>query len=554
MQRMCKDLQDREFDVLIVGGGIYGAGAAWSAALRGLTVAVIDKGDFGGATTSNSLKTVHGGLRYLQQLDIKRMRESIRERRNLMALAPHLIHPLACVMPTYGHGMKGKEVMFCGLLMNDIISFDRNRLGDPEKKIPRGRVISKKACLSLIPGIPRQGVTGGAFWTDAQMVSSERLCLAFIQSAVNQGAVAVNYVEAAELLRKGDRILGSRARDVMTNEAFEIRAKMVVNAAGGWIDRVLDFGKPRIQLSTAMNLLVNRQVLPECAAGIYAPFENRLPDGSSYRGRHVLFMAPWRGFTIVGTFHRPYSGDPDALRVTEQEVEACLREVNAAYSEDPIRREEITYFHKGFLPMDGIHRKTGEVLLTKKYSIIDHAAEDGLEGLVSVIGVKYTTARDVAEKVISLVSKKLNRPARAGTAGLEALAGGKISLYDDFLSKAVSWDAGRAKAETIEHLVAHYGSDYKRILAYGEDQPDLLEPLPGARNVIRAEILHAVKEEMAVKLSDAVLRRTSLGSAGHPGKEALNASARIMAEALGWSAKRKAEEIMEMDSKYKPTA
>ena len=551
MKRQTQRLGEKEFDVLVVGGGIYGSAIAWDAALRGLSVALIDKGDFGGATTANSLKTVHGGLRYLQQLDVKRMRESIRERRILLGIAPHLVHPLGCVMPTYGHLMKGKEVMFCGLLLNDIISYDRNRLGDPEKTIPRGRVISKKACLKLVPGMSGEGVTGGAFWTDAQMYSSERMCLAFVLSAAAEGAAASNYVQAVDVLRKGDGIQGVRARDLLTDETFEIRARTVVNASGGWVDRMLGFGSPRIRLSTAMNLVVNRRLLPECAAGIYAPFENRLPDGSTYRGRHVLFMAPWKEATIVGTFHRPYDDDPDALHVSEREVEACLREVNAAYPGSPVRREDVAYFHKGFLPMDGIHSKTGEVVLTKHYRLIDHAVEDGLEGLVSVIGVKYTTARDVAEKVVHTVLRKMGRPVSPSPSSTMTLAGGKITQFDDFLSKAVSWDEDRVDSDTMRHLVYHYGSDYKRILDYGKERPDALEKVRGSKDVIRAEVVHAVREEMAVRLTDVVLRRTDLGSAGYPGDEAVKACSDIMARELGWDRERVAGEAETLKNVYR---
>lgn len=551
MKRDIQQLTEHPFDVLVIGAGIYGATVAWDATLRGLRVALIDKGDFGGGTSANSLKTVHGGLRYLQQLDFKRMRESIRERRILMGIAPHLVHPLTCIMPTYGHSMKGREVMLAGMILNDIISFDRNRLGDPEKTIPRGRVVSKKTCMRLLPGIDPQGVTGAAVWTDAQMFNSERVLLAFIVSAVEEGAVAANYVSAKRFLMSSGRVVGVEAEDVLSGESSEIRAKMVVNATGGWMDKLLGMrnGAPRMRLSTAMNLVVNRPMFREGAAGVYGRFRYPRPDGTMHEGRRVLFMAPWREYTIIGTYHRPYEGDPDDLHVTEQEIADFLSEVNSAYPGDPVSREEVSHVHKGFLPMDGIHPKTGDVILTKHYRILDHAREEGVEGLISLSTVKYTTARDVASKVVDMAMRKMDLPFVKSRSHETALRGGKISQFDDFLTKVLSWSDVKLHERVLRHLVYNYGSDYKEIVGVKED-PAWLETLPGSEAVLRTEVRHAVREEMAVRLSDVVMRRTDLGSGGHPGKEAVAACADIMAGLLDWNENRKRKEIGDVDACY----
>jgi glycerol-3-phosphate dehydrogenase len=555
MKRDLDTLFDQEFDLLVIGAGIYGAAVTWDAVLRGLRVALIDKGDFGGATSANSLKIVHGGLRYLQQLDIKRMRESIRERTTAMFIAPHLVHPLPCVMPTYGHMMKGPEVMFAGLLMNDIISFDRNRLEDPEKRIPAGKVISRKTCLERIPGLDPNGVNGGAFWTDAQLHNTERFTLGFVQSAVDQGAVAANYVRAKSLIRSGDRVTGVQAEDKITGNAGEIRARLVLNTAGGWVDTVLQglekTGR-RVQLSTAMNLVINRPLFSGTAAGVMADFRYRKPDGSMYKGRRVLFITPWQDVTIAGTFHRPYEGDPDAMGVTEEEVQACLEEVNSALPGNPVKREDVSFVYKGFLPMDGINRKNGEVILTKHYSLHDHSREDGVEGLLSVVGVKYTTARDVAQKIVNLVFRKLgDRSPACRTAGLR-LRGGEIPRFGPFMEEAVKTGAGEGIGEALmRRLSTFYGSEYPRILEYGQEKAEWRNTLPGSTSVLKAEVLHSVREEMAQKLSDVVLRRTGLGAAGYPGDEPVSACAGIMASELGWDSRRKAAEIGETQSVYK---
>ena len=213
MERDPSKLQRNKYDLLVIGGGIYGACVTWDAALRGLSVALVEKGDFASATSANSLKIIHGGLRYLQHGDFKRMRESIRERRTLMEIAPHLVHPLPVLIPTFGHGMQGREVLSLALMINDLIGFDRNRLDDPEKHICRGRVISRRECLELLPGIHKKDLTGGAIFHDAQVYNSERLVLSFIRSAEKAGAELANYVEVTGFIQNSSRHSLVNSRD-----------------------------------------------------------------------------------------------------------------------------------------------------------------------------------------------------------------------------------------------------------------------------------------------------------------------------------------------------
>ncbi len=206
-------LAEREHDVVIVGGGIHGVAAAWDAASRGLRVALVEAEDFGSGTSWNSLKTIHGGLRYLQTLDLKRMRESIRERRTLLRIAPALVRPLPFVVPTYGHGPKGREALGLGLWLNDVVSSDRNRGLPAERQIPHGRLLSRREVLDLFPGVPEDGLNGGASWTDAQVESSERLTIGFARAAADAGAVLCNHLAAVAFLRRGAAVTGIRGRD-----------------------------------------------------------------------------------------------------------------------------------------------------------------------------------------------------------------------------------------------------------------------------------------------------------------------------------------------------
>ena len=550
MKRNPNELTDREFDVIIVGGGIYGATIAWDAVLRGFSVALIEKDDFGGNTSSNSLKIVHGGLRYLQQLDIKRVRESVRERRIMLTIAPHLVQPLSCLMPTYGHFIKGPEVMFCGMLLNDILSADRNIGVDPLRKIPNCRIISKDKCLELLPLIDPGNVTGGAMWTDAQMYSSERLLLAFIKSASKNGACAVNYMEAGELINKNGKVIGVKAHDRLSGTSIEIRGRIVINAAGAWAPLLLGKTSDKngiFNLSTAMNLVLSKNLFPETAAGIYGRYEYEIPGNGVWSGRRVLFATPWRGKTIIGTYHRPYTEKNVSLSVKRTEVEEFLKEVNSAVPGENITPEDVTFVQKGFLPMDRISRKTGEVILTKHYKIIDHKKQDGIEGLVSVIGVKYTTARDVAEKVMNVAQKKLQGRKHPSHSEFIKISGGDISSFAELSNEAVK-NAPDLSEKTVRHLVHCYGTEYSKILDLNSRIKGGL--VTGSDEVLEAEVVYAVREEAAQKLSDVVLRRTDLGSMGHPGKKAVENCADIMAKELRWSDSRKQEEIDETEKIY----
>lgn len=559
MRRDLNLLTNNSFDILIIGGGIYGVCAAWDAALRGLTVALVEKSDFGAATSSNSLKIIHGGLRYLQHADFKRMRESISERKVLMRIAPHLVHPLPCVIPTYGHGVKGKEVMSLALFINDLVGFDRNRLSDPEKLLPRGRVISKEECKKLIPGIDEDGLSGGALWYDCQVYNSERMLLSILHSAVETGAVAANYVEMIGFKREGSRITGALAKDVLTGDDFEVRANMVINNSGPWVNSIL-YGlngrkpKPKFLLSAAMNLVVKRQLIPHYAVGIWSKSQFDDDDAVITKGSRLLFITPWRKYSLVGTTHVPYDGDPSQFKVKESDIESFIKEVNEAYPIANLRRKDVSFFYAGMLPIDGINRQTGDVNLLKNYRIIDHKAEDDIDGLISVIGVKYTTARDVAQKTIDFVFEKFgNTPPKSPTS-TTPIFGGNIERFEDFLSQEKAKAPKRLTREVAEHLVYNYGSEYQRILDYIDENSEWAQPVLDGSEVLKAEVIYTIREEMAMKLSDVFRRRTELGSAGNPSDHSLQTCATMMAEELGWDHARLQQEIDETKDIYLPEA
>lgn len=555
MKRNLAELSNNTYDVLIVGGGIYGAWTALDAALRGLSVVLVEKGDFGSATSSNSLKVIHGGLRYLQHADFRRLRRSIRERTTLMRIAPHIVHPLPFLIPTYGHFMRSKEIMSLALMINDVVGFDRNRIKDPEKHLPNGHIVSKEECLRLLPGIDDKGLTGGAIWYDSQMYNSERMLLSVIKSAERAGAIVANYVKVIGFLKDDNRITGVKAKDVLTEEELDIRAKIVVNTSGPWIDHVLrplngNFRNQRFLPSKTMNLVVKRQLLPTYAVGISSKFEFRDKDAIVSKGSRLLFIVPWREFSLIGTVHTPYDGSPDEFRVTEEDIQKFMGEVNETYPPAALQREDISFFHGGLLPINESSSSSGEVSLVKQYKIYDHEKDDGVGGLVSVVGVKYTEARNVAEKAVDLVFKKLGTKPPRSLTDTKPIYGGQIELFNDFIAQEVAKKPYGMSSEIVRHLVYNYGSEYPQVLKYIDENPGWKQTIGDKSQVIKAEVIHGIREEMAEKLADVVLRRTELGSASNPGNETLNVCAALMANELDWDTARIGREVEEVKSIY----
>ncbi|KAA3659245.1 MAG: glycerol-3-phosphate dehydrogenase/oxidase [Calditrichaeota bacterium] len=558
MKREIEQLASREWDVLIVGGGIYGAWALWDATLRGLSAALIEKDDFGGATSSNSLKIIHGGLRYLQHLDIKRMRESIHERKVLMRVAPQFVHPLPCVMPTYGHGVKGREVMSVAMKMNDLIGIDRNKGCDPQKTLPAGKSISKDELLHILPGLDETNLTGGAVWYDCQVYNSERLLISVIKSAVEKGAMAVNHTEVLNFITEENKVVGVSIRDNISGTNYKLKSKIVLNTSGPWINNLfsrLNGHRPaeEFKLSKAMNLVVNKRLTKEYAAGIPSKFEFKDADAVINKGSRLLFFTPWRDYTLIGTTHVPWSGNPDEFAVTEEDITTFLDEFNQAYPAMAIRRDEVIYHYGGLLPMDdnGEVKTEHDVKLTKHYKLIDHQKLNGLEGMVSILGVKYTTARDVAVKSVNVLMKKLHKRGRSRTER-ENISGGAIADFSHYLEEEQAKRPWGLDQETVAHLIYNFGKDYTRVLTLLNDNESWSEKVSADSSVLKAEIIHGIREEMAVHLTDVIKRRTDLGSAGYPGDEAAQCCAEIMAAELGWNDERKQNELDMLKKSYQP--
>lgn len=552
MKRSLNKLADTVFDLVVVGGGIYGACVVWDAILRGLSVALVERQDFGSGTSANSLKIIHGGLRYLQHADFKRMRESIQERRVLMTIAPHLVHPLPVIVPTYGHGIKGREAMAIALSINDLISCDRNQnLSDPQKQIPAGQILSRSDCLKHLPGIKAEGLTGGARFYDAQVYNSERLLLAFLNSAAQRGATLANYVEVTGFIQSDQAIAGVKVKDSLTGTPFEIQAKTVINTCGPWGNRffrMLNRERSDISYAKAMNL-VTRPLFQDYAVGISSPSTYQDNDAVIHKGSRFLFIVPWRDRSLVGTAYFPFTEHPDEFEVTEQDIQQFLAEVNQAYPTAALTRADVSFVHGGLLPCSGINPKTKDIQLTKHYQFFDHQA-DGVQGLLSISGVKYTTARQVAEKAVDWIFTSTGQPPPQSRSAQTILYGGQIDRFEAFLRYEMQKWSSQLAENSIRRLLYTYGSAYPNVLQHLDTAP----PGPGVtipdHAILEAEALHGVREEMAQTLSDVVFRRTELGSAAQPNETELRLCAETMAVELFWDQGRIQQEIQQVQARF----
>jgi glycerol-3-phosphate dehydrogenase len=468
-------LAEADHDLVIVGGGIYGAAAAWDAAQRGLAVALVERDDFGGGTSWNSLKTIHGGLRHLQKAAFGRLRESAREQRTLLAIAPALVRRLPFVVPTYGHGPTGREALALALRLSAWLTRDLDGRRPEASRIPAGRTVPAREARDLVPGLEPCGRPGAAVWSEVQATSTERLTLAFVLAAADAGARVANHAEVVEARRSGGRVAGVAVRDRLQGRTVEVKARLVLNAAGPWAhDLLMRLGLRRepVPLLRARNLVLERRPGLDHAVG------------AKSRGRY-LFLVPWAGRTLVGTDYEPAEDTPSDPR-------DFLAEADRAFPWARLAGSRVTLVHEGLVP-----GRSGAGGLAVRPRLVDHEATDGLPGLVSLQGVKYTTARAVAERAVDLVLRRLGRPpVRSRTART---------------------------------------------------------PLPKARLLegdLETRTREAVRQEMALTLSDAVLRRLDLGTAGPPPPSDLDVACRAMARELGWDAERERRERLALAVVY----
>jgi glycerol-3-phosphate dehydrogenase len=552
MTRDLKTLGGEPFDVLVIGGGAAGAAAAREASLRGLRTALIERDDFGGGTSAHCFKVVHGGIRYIQHADLRRLRLSCAERSALLRLAPHLVHPLPFVVPTYGHARSSKWFIGAGMLLYDALTLGRNRgHKDPSRRIRLTRFLGREETLRHFPLLQRKGLTGAAVFEDGQMHNPARLVLAFVIAAQELGATVANYVEAERFLLQGNRVIGVSARDRISGDRFDIRARLVINAAGPWAEGLLQnlesrqATKPGTYSRDAC-FVIARNVPSRMALAV--PGASADADAVVARGTRHLFLVPWRDCTLVGVWHRVLPRDPDAVALDRDELQGFIDEINAAFPGLDLDEQEVRRTDFGLVPFGEAARQNTAALSFGKHSrLIDHRRTDGIEGLITSISVRYTVARRDAVNALNLAMRQL------GSAGHvtdhSPLPGGDIEDFERFLRSAISRRPAWLSERSAESLARNFGTRMSRVLAIAESQPALRRCLPGT-DVTLAEVAYALRSELAQHMTDIVFRRTELGTAGHPGEPALAELSNYMQQSLGWSTRRTHEERRDVDRQF----
>ena len=496
MRRDVSRLESELFDLLIVGGGIHGATIAWDASLRGLRVALVEQRDFCSATTGNSLRIVHGGLRAIQQFAVGRLRQSAREQAILFRIAPSYIQPLPCLVPIYRHSSTGIAAFRAAFASARVLTADITRSYD--LPLPPPRIVSADEAVSCFGGFEPRGLAGGALWYDAQVSDIERLVLAFIRSALEAGATAANYVRARRLIVENGSVRGAEVTDQHSGRNFRIRSRMVVNAAGPWAGEFAESARatdssplPR-HWAQGINLVINRPP-PAVAIGLRSPWgEERDPVMGGHR---FLFMTGWKGSTLAGTSYRFATGNGPSLPVHAREL---LDEWNAACPSLGWRLSDVSHFHCGRLPLRAGFQPGRPTALLDHSAVIEHGRH-GLSGLLSVVGTKFTTARRLAETVVDTVLHSLGHaPVPSRTS--------ETSLPPDVPS-GVSMDA---------------------------------------------RVRQAVREEMALSLEDVVMRRLGFGLASCPPVEMLGRIADTVAEELGWTDRQTDDQVRQLLGRFLP--
>jgi glycerol-3-phosphate dehydrogenase len=536
MQRDLLRLSRETFDLLIIGGGITGACVARDAALRGLKVALVEKNDFANATSAHNSKLIHGGLRYLRNFELGLVRESLRERRIWQRNAPHLVHPLPFLVPLYDAGVKDRATLAAGLTLYDILSYDRGRLDDPDQRLPGHSWLNRKRAVAREPMLDGHGFDGAFLYYDAQMYSPERLALECIIDAAAHGAAIANHVTAGGLLISNGKVEGASVREMFGGGEFDVRAKITLLAAGPWADVFLEtaLGKPsshKLLRSKGIHLIVPSMTKTN-ALTVAA-------DGSHF------FVLPWRGHSLLGTTDTAFTDAPDNVGVSEKDIAGFLDFINAHLPSTRLSPRDVEHFYAGLRPLvdDGSNDTYGA---SRKAELIDHSGSDKLGGLFSAIGGKWTTSRHLAEKTVDVLVEKLGLRNRQSTTATAVTPGGNIARFKRFEAEMLK---RHEPVPNITHLARMYGTRLDKVLALGRDKPELREVLSPSGD-IGAQVLYAVREEMAMTLEDVVMRRTGIGQLGNPGSDAIDRTAELMTGALGWSAARKEREVAAVMSNF----
>ncbi|MBW7858074.1 MAG: glycerol-3-phosphate dehydrogenase/oxidase [Leptonema sp. (in: Bacteria)] len=535
MLQIKKELTSARYDVLIVGGGITGIAIAREAAERGLSVCVVEKNDFGGATSAATSKLIHGGLRYLENFEIPLVRESLAERRIMGLAAAHLVKPLPFLIPNLPWAKPHKLILRIGLYLYDLLAFDRNKNVPEESHVSGSVHLSQRELLAIDPNLTHIA-KGSLLYYDYLSLHPERLTLAFLKSAVQKGTVFHNHCEATSFLidESGNRrtVQGAEIRDTITGKTATIQSQITINASGPWMDLVLGLADKTSQTKLSRSTGIHFLTKPIFSHNNAVLFRTR-------SGRH-FFVVPWQGYSLIGPTDRPYSKHPDELRPEQEDIDQLFEDINDTIPGAPLTKDMILDIPIGIRPLIFSGKSTYKA--SRKYEILDHETKDGLQGLISVAGGKLTTSRRLGEDVIKLILAKLpdsGNIMNVDTSDLPLFGspgfGNPDDIYIDFSLK--NFSTPHISEAVHRHLIELYGTEHTRILEYVRKKPALAKPVSDRfpNKDIRAQVLFAVEFEAARSVSDIIRRRIALGTYGVPTEKELLTVAELAAPILKWS-------------------
>ncbi|MBD8704223.1 glycerol-3-phosphate dehydrogenase/oxidase [Frigoribacterium sp. CFBP 13712] len=508
-------MKTRELDILVIGGGIVGAGSALDAVTRGLSVGIVEARDWGSGTSSRSSKLVHGGIRYLEQLNFRLVREALIERGLLLQrLAPHLVKPVRFLYPL-SKPVYERFYIGAGMALYDIFSWTGGR----PPGVPHHRHLTKTQVMRAIPSLSKDAVVGGLTYYDAQ-VDDARYVSSLVRTASAYGAHAASRIRVEGFVKVGERVVGVKAHDYQTGEHFEIRAKQVVNATGVWTDdtqaMVGERGQFKVRASKGVHLVVPRDRIHSDMGMIFRTEKS------------VLFVIPWGRHWLVGTTDTDWDLDKAHPAATAADIDYILEHVNKVMAV-PLTRDDVEGVYAGLRPL-----LAGESDQTSKLSR-EHIVAHTVPGLVVVAGGKWTTYRVMAEDAIDEAVAALDGRIPSSTT-MEIPLIGAEGYHAAWNKRGKIAKAFGVHKVRIEHLLNRYGTTTDEILDLIRDDPSLAEPLPGADDYIRAEVVYAASHESALHLEDVLARRTRISiEAWDRGESAAPVAAKLMAGVIGWS-------------------
>ena len=510
-------------DLLVCGGGLYGLTIAREAARRGLRTTLVDASDFGSGRSGDHQPIVPGALPALWQLRVARARAAVRERRALAQMAPWLLRPLPVLVSTHRSAIRGRLALRAAFALDAWVGRHRNAGVEPELHLPAARLISRAATLRLFPGVRQDGLTGGAQWYDYQILDQDRLTVAFAAAAQLAGAELAPYVGVTDALRENGRVTGLRVRDALGGEEAELRATVVVNAAGADAAALMAaFGVNRAAAQVEALTLVTSKHASDIALAAPA------------RDGRLVTLLPWHGRAAIAA-------------IGASSVEALVADANHAFPALALREADVTLVHRGSVPA-GSAAWIGDNVAAPE--VIDHAS-DGAPGAITVLGTHLTGARRAARRVLAKASALIGRRVEIRRDVPSALPGAGIADHEALAietARAVGLDL---PLPLIRHLIARYAEHAADIVRLMAGDQRLRRPLHPARPHVAAEVIYAIREEMALTLADIVIRRMGVGALDHPGPDVLQSAAALAAPELAWDDARTRREVAAVDACYR---